>query len=73
MFNQNRFKRGIDEKHKFLSYLSQQDKLPIYLGVCLLISTVIYYALTYSLTWIAVATATSLPLFAIVFQAIITW
>lgn len=70
MFNQNRFKRGIDEKHKFLSYLSQRDKLPIYLGVCFLISTVIYYTLTYSLTWIAVATATSLPLFAIVFQAI---
>jgi hypothetical protein len=70
MFNQNRFKSGIDEKHKFLSYLSQRKNLPVYLGVCLLISTVIYSGLQYSLTWITLVTATSLPLFAIVFQAI---
>jgi hypothetical protein len=70
MFNQNRFKNGIDEKHKFLSYLSQRNNLPIYLGVCLLISTVIYSGLTYSVSWLAVITATSLPLFAIIFQAI---
>lgn len=70
MFNQNRFKGGVDERHKFLSYLSQRRNLPIYLGVCLIISTVLYSGLSYSLTWIALVTATSLPLFAIVFQAI---
>src|SRR5688500_12780761 len=45
MINQNRFKSGIDKKHKFLSYLSQPNNLPLYLGVCLLISTVIYSTL----------------------------
>lgn len=70
MFNQNRFKNGIDERHRFLSYLSQRKNLPIYLGVCLLISTFVYSSLSYSLTWITAVTATSLPLFAIVFQAI---
>ncbi len=70
MFNQNRFKAGIDEKHRFLSYLSQRNNLPIYLAVCLLISTVIYAGLQYSLTGISLVTATSLPLLAIVFQAI---
>jgi hypothetical protein len=70
MFNRNRFKGGIDKKHRFLSYLSQRKNLPIYLGVCLLISTVIYSALLYSLEWITLLTATSLPLVAIVFQAI---
>ena len=70
MFNQNRFKAGIDRKHKLLSYLSQRNNLPIYLGVCLLISTLAFSALSYSLSWIAFATATSLPLYSIVFQAI---
>ena len=70
MFNQNRFKGGIDQRHKFLSYLSQRNNLPIYLGVCLLISTVVYSSLSYSLNLITALTATSLPLFAIVFQAI---
>ena len=70
MFNQNRFKGGIDQRHKFLSYLSQRNNLPIYLGVCLIISTVVYSSLSYSLTWITAVTATSLPLFAIVFQAV---
>jgi hypothetical protein len=36
----------------------------------LLLSTVIYSALLYSLEWITLVTATSLPLVAIVFQAI---
>jgi hypothetical protein len=70
IFNQNRFQSGINNKHKFLSYLSQRRNLPIYMGVCLLISTLIYSGLQYSLSWILVVTATSLPLFAIVFQAI---
>ena len=70
MFNQNRFQAGIDKNHRFLSYLSQRHNLPLYLGVCLLISTVIYSTLQYSLYWITLVTATSLPLVAIVFQAI---
>jgi hypothetical protein len=70
MFNQNRFQSGIDDRHKFLSYLSQSRNLPIYLGVCLFISTLVYSSLSYSVNLITVLTATSLPLFAIVFQAI---
>ena len=70
MFNNNRFKGKVDSKHRFLSYISQNNKVVTYLSVCLLLSTVAYAGLQYSLGWIAVATATSLPLFAIVFQAI---
>lgn len=70
MFNQTRFKNGVDARHKFLSYLSQRNNLPLYLGVCLFISTVVYSTLSYSVNWITAITATSLPLFAIVFQAI---
>ena len=70
MFNNNRFKNKVDSKHRFLSYISQNSKVATYLAVCLLLSTVVYATLQYSLGWIAIATATSLPLFAIVFQAI---
>lgn len=70
MFNNNRFKSGVDAKHRFLSFLSQRRRLATYFAVCLLISTALYAALQYSLTWIAIATATSLPLFAIAFQAV---
>lgn len=70
MFNNNRFKGKVDPKHRFLSYLSQNSKVVTYLAVCLLLSTVTYATLQYSLGWLAIATTTSLPLFAIVFQAI---
>lgn len=70
MFNNNRFKNTIDSRHRFLSLISQRGRVFTYLGVCLLLSTAIYGGLKYSLGWLAIATATSLPLFAIVFQAI---
>ena len=70
MFHNNRFKDTLDAKHRFLSFISQRRQVFIYLGTCLLISTAIYGALQFSLAWIALITASSLPLFAIVFQAI---
>ena len=45
MVNVNRFKDGIDPKHKFLSTISQRSKISIYFGACLLISTCFYLAL----------------------------
>ncbi len=70
MFNNNRFRNGIDAKHRFLSFISQRGKLSIYFAVCLIISTVLYSALKYSLAWVAIATATTLPVFVIAFQAV---
>jgi len=70
MFNTNRFKKGIDVKHKILSFISQPKHRIVYVGLCLAISSAVYGALHYSLAWITIATATALPLFAIAFQAI---
>jgi hypothetical protein len=70
MFNNNRFKNGVDSKHRFLSSISQRNKMLTYFAVCLLISTVLYSVLQFSLGWVVLATATTLPLFAIVFQAV---
>jgi hypothetical protein len=70
MFNNNRFKSGVDPKHRFLSSISQSKKVFTYTAVCLVISIAVYASLRYSLGWFAALTATSLPLFVIVFQAI---
>ena len=70
MFNNNRFKNTVDPQHRFLSFISQRNKIATYFAVCLAISTVLYAVLQFSLSWVVIATATSLPLFAIVFQAI---
>jgi hypothetical protein len=70
MFNNNRFKNDIHPTHRFLSFISQSKRIFTYTTVCLLISAIVYGALRYSLGWVATATATSLPLFIIAFQAI---
>ncbi len=42
MFNTRRFEGGVDEKARFLSYLSQPKHWWLYFGVCLALSTVLY-------------------------------
>jgi hypothetical protein len=42
LFNNNRFKNGIDPRHKFLSMISQTKYIYIYYAVCVCISTVLY-------------------------------
>lgn len=70
LFNTNRFKDGIHPKHRFLSYLSQQQNVMKYFAVCLLLSTVAYSLLSFTVSTVGTVIATSLPLFAIVYQAI---
>jgi hypothetical protein len=45
LFNNNRFKNGIDPKARFLSYISQRKRVWLYLAVCLGISTLLYSTL----------------------------
>lgn len=70
LFNNNRFKDGVHAKHRFLSYLSQRQNLMQYFAVCLLLSTLAYSLLNFALSTVATLIAASLPLFAIVYQAI---
>jgi hypothetical protein len=70
MFNNNRFKSGVDPKHRFLSYLSQRQNMAQYFAVCLILSSVAYSLLDFTLTTIAAFVAASLPLVAIGYQAI---
>ncbi|CDX36568.1 conserved membrane hypothetical protein [Mesorhizobium plurifarium] len=45
MFNSRRFKDGIDPDARFLSYISQPQRLWLYLVTCILITGVIYWAI----------------------------
>jgi hypothetical protein len=44
MFNTRRFKNGIDQDARFLSYISQPGKLWLYLTACVGITGVLYWA-----------------------------
>jgi hypothetical protein len=72
MFNNNRFRNQVDNSHRFLSHISQRKNIFSYFAVCLVISTVFYGVLSATLNWIlpTVALVTTLPLFAVVYQAI---
>ncbi len=48
MFNNNRFKGGIDPKARFLSTISQTNKVWLYFLSCLGISTAVYLTLEFS-------------------------
>jgi len=70
MFNNNRFKGGVEPRAHFLSTISQRQNLWRYLLACLGISTVFYVLLSSALSWAAVATATALPLVVVAYQVI---
>ncbi len=46
LYNNNRFKHGIDSRHRFLSTISQTRNVVMYFGVCLGLSTVVYFLLS---------------------------
>jgi hypothetical protein len=70
MFNNNRFKGGVEPRAHFLSTISQRQNLWRYLLACLGISTTVYVLLSSALSWAAVATATALPLVVVAYQVI---
>jgi len=67
MFNNTRFKDGVDARARLLSTLSQRRYLVFYFGVSLLISSAVYLSLQGALGLVA---ASSLPLALIVYQSI---
>ena len=62
LYNNNRYSAGIDPGARFLSTLSQKRNVGLYLGLCLLISTLSYAAVD------SLVTAVVTPV--IVFQAV---
>jgi hypothetical protein len=46
LYNSNRFKAGVSPAHRFLSWISQPARWPVYVGVCLAITTAAFAGLT---------------------------
>lgn len=67
MYNNNRFKKGVDERHRFLSTLSQSKNIFWYYTVCLLISTALYAA---SAKLLKLVTVSILPWALVVYMTI---
>jgi hypothetical protein len=70
MFNNNRFKAGVEARARFLSTISQRRNVGRYFLACLAISTAFYVALALTLNWVAAATAAALPLVVVAYQVI---
>jgi len=70
MFNQKRFKDGVDPNAKFLSYISQRDRLALYLTVCIAITILFYGMLIGTLGAVNAYLLTGLSGTLIVFQIV---
>lgn len=68
MFNNRRFRQGLDPKARWLSFLSQRRNWPLYFLVCLVLSTVVYFGLERFLS--VIQSYSTLPLILIAYQAI---
>ncbi len=62
LYNNNRFKGGIDARAKFLSTISQNRFTWLYFAIFLGISTLVYWGLTNAVY--------ALPMFVVIYQAI---
>jgi hypothetical protein len=66
-YNNNRFRAGLSPAHRFLSWISQARRWPVYVAVCLLLSAAFYGGLAAA----SVALASSaLPLMVVAYQVI---
>ncbi|MFD1196055.1 hypothetical protein ACFQ3C_15395 [Seohaeicola saemankumensis] len=52
MFNNKRFGKGVDKDAKFLSYISQDGRLWLYMLVCVAITGVIYWGVLRAIDWL---------------------
>jgi hypothetical protein len=67
LFNTNRFKTGIHAEHRLLSRISQPDRVPLYLAVCVAFTAAMYWPLTQVADHPALV---GLPMSIVIFQAI---
>jgi hypothetical protein len=55
MFNTRRFKDGIDPEARFISYISQPNRLWLYLTSCLAITGILYWGVLRTIDWLFLA------------------
>jgi hypothetical protein len=52
MYNAKRFNNGVDSKARFLSYISQPNRIWLYMLTCVTITGVIYWGILRTLDWL---------------------
>lgn len=52
MFNNKRFKTGIDSRARFLSYISQSGRIWLYMAICIAITGGIYWGVLRAVDWL---------------------
>jgi hypothetical protein len=52
MYNTNRFKNGVDERHRFISTISQPQNVVRYVAISVLIATVLYFAIQQGIQYV---------------------
>jgi hypothetical protein len=67
MYNSNRFRGGVSPAHRLLSWISQAHRWPVYVAVCLLVTTALYGGLAAATAALA---SSSLPALVIAYQVI---
>jgi hypothetical protein len=55
MFNTRRFKDGVDPEARFISYISQPQRLGLYLASCLTITGILYWGVLRTIDWLFLA------------------
>jgi hypothetical protein len=66
-FNNNRFRDGVSPTHRFLSWISQAQRWPIYIAVCLAVTSALYGGLAAATAAFA---SSALPALVIAYQVI---
>jgi hypothetical protein len=68
LFNSNQFKGGVDRQQLALSWLSQEDRWPVYLLACLALTALVYLGIDASNAWFAKHTL--VPLVVVAYQGL---
>jgi hypothetical protein len=45
LYNRKRYAKGVEPEHRFISYVSQPGRFVLYMAVCMIITTVVYYSI----------------------------
>ncbi len=56
MYNNNRFKLGVDARHRFLSTISQSRNVLWYFAICVLLATALYKSVNVALSFFTIST-----------------
>lgn len=68
LFNRNRFRAGVSADAPLLSWMVQPGRGWAYFGLCLVVSTAVYFAFNHAAA--AIVAATALPAYLILFQSV---